>query len=89
MAMNKCKSGSRNSSTFLKEEAIAEVLTKKGLEKEEDDASGVVGAITTDRGMPRTLKDVGVGTEKLDALAENCLKDAWLEINHVPLVKRW
>jgi alcohol dehydrogenase class IV len=38
--------------------------------------------------MPRSLKDVGVGREKLDALAENCLKDPWLKTNPVPLVEK-
>lgn len=38
--------------------------------------------------MPRTLKEVGVGREKLEALAANCLKDAWLKTNPVPLTEK-
>jgi alcohol dehydrogenase class IV len=38
--------------------------------------------------MPRSLKDVGVGRDKLDALAENCLKDPWVKTNPVPLLEK-
>lgn len=48
----------------------------------------VIGAIITELGMPRTLKEVGVGREKLEALAANCLKDAWLKTNPVPLTEK-
>ncbi|PVH85323.1 Dehydroquinate synthase-like protein [Cadophora sp. DSE1049] len=67
---------------------IAQVLRTRGLKKETADAGDVVGAIISELGMPRTLKDVGVGREKLDALAVNCLKDAWLKTNPVPLLEK-
>jgi alcohol dehydrogenase class IV len=70
------------------EETVAGVLRKRGLEKDKAGAGDVVGAIVSELGMPRTLKDVGVGKEKLDALAENCLKDAWLPTNAVPLTTK-
>lgn len=73
---------------FWGERAIEEVLSKRGLKKETADASAVVGAVVSELGMPRTLKDVGVGREKLDALADNALKDRWLETNAVPLVEK-
>jgi len=70
------------------EKTVAEVLTRRGLKKESADAGDVVGAVITELGMPRSLKDVGVGREKLDALAENCLKDPWLKTNPVPLIEK-
>ncbi|KAL2071615.1 hypothetical protein VTL71DRAFT_12850 [Oculimacula yallundae] len=70
------------------QETVTEVLRKQGLQKDTADAGDVVGAIITELGMPRSLKDVGVGREKLDALAVNCLKDKCLKTNPVPLTDK-
>lgn len=70
------------------EETIVEILGRRGLKKDTADAGDVIGAILNELGMPRTLKEVGVGREKLDALAENCLKDHWLPTNPVPLTTK-
>ncbi|TAQ90186.1 hypothetical protein B7494_g1483 [Chlorociboria aeruginascens] len=70
---------------FLGEEIVEEVLTKRGIKRETADAGDVVGAVVSELGMPRTLKDVGVGRDLLDKLADSSLKDAWLETNPVPL----
>jgi alcohol dehydrogenase class IV len=59
-----------------------------GLEEETADAGDVVGAVISELGMPRTLKDVGVGREKLDALANSSMKDRWLQTNAVPLIEK-
>jgi alcohol dehydrogenase class IV len=73
---------------FWGEETVAEVLSKRGLKKDSADAGDVVGAVISELGMPRTLQDVGVGREKLDALATNSLKDRWLGTNAVPLTTK-
>ncbi|KAH6713130.1 alcohol dehydrogenase [Leptodontidium sp. MPI-SDFR-AT-0119] len=70
------------------EHTVVAVLRKQELKKESADAGDVIGAIITEPGMPRTLKEVGVGREKSDALAANCLKDAWLKTNPVPLTEK-
>jgi alcohol dehydrogenase class IV len=74
--------------TLWAEKTVAEVLTRRGLKKETADAGDVVGAVVSELGMPRSLKDVGVGREKLEALADNCLKDPWLKTNPVPLTEK-
>jgi hypothetical protein len=38
--------------------------------------------------VPGSLIDVGVGRKKLNALADNCLKDPWLTMNSVPLTEK-
>jgi alcohol dehydrogenase class IV len=73
---------------FWNEKAIEEILSKWGLKKETADAGDVVGAVISELGMPRTLKDVGVGREKLDALANSSMKDRWLQTNAVPLIEK-
>jgi alcohol dehydrogenase class IV len=73
---------------FWGDETIAEVLSKRGLNRDSADAGDVVGAVISELGMPRTLQDVGVGREKLDILAGNSLKDRWLVTNAVPLTTK-
>jgi len=51
---------------------VTVVLTKRGSAKDEADAVDPVGVIVSELAMQRSLKDVGVGNEKLDALADNC-----------------
>ncbi|KAE8445288.1 hypothetical protein EG329_013526 [Mollisiaceae sp. DMI_Dod_QoI] len=70
------------------EATVEKVLKNRGLAKEKSDAGDVVGAVISELGMPRTLKDVGIGNDQLDALAENCLKDPWLKTNPIPLTKK-
>jgi len=38
--------------------------------------------------MPRSLKEVGIGREMLDLLAENTVKDKWAKTNPVPLTHK-
>ncbi|EHY55642.1 hypothetical protein HRR83_007857 [Exophiala dermatitidis] len=52
------------------------------------DLGDVLDAIFKDLGMPRSLKDVGVGRDKLDGLAENSLRDHWCQTNAKPLVEK-
>lgn len=67
------------------EYTVATMLREKGLEEGKADAGDVVGAVIELLGMPRTLKEVGIGRERLEELAVNSLKDPWLETNPVPL----
>ena len=70
------------------EEMVAKVLTERRLEKGKADAGDVLDAVIRELGMPRTLQEVGVKREQLDALAVNCLKDRWLKTNPVPLTTK-
>jgi alcohol dehydrogenase class IV len=70
------------------EQAVTKILAAKGLKRETADAGDVVGAVVSELGMPRTLKDVGVLRNQLDKLAESCLKDPWLKTNPVPLTEK-
>jgi alcohol dehydrogenase class IV len=70
------------------EEMVAKVLTERRLEKGKANAGDVLDAVIRELGMPRTLQEVGVKREQLDALAVNCLKDRWLKTNPVPLTTK-
>ena len=52
------------------------------------DLGDILDAVIRELGMPRTLKDVGVGKDKLDLLAENSLKDHWIKTNAVPITEK-
>lgn len=73
---------------FWGDETIAEILKSRGLEKNKADSGDVVGAVISELGLPSTLKDVGIESSQLDALAENCLKDPWLKTNAIPLTEK-
>ena len=67
---------------------VVEVLRKAGLVKEKTNAGDALDAVFRELGMPRTLKEVGVGRDKLDGLAENSLKDQCCIENPIPLTKK-
>ncbi|KAJ8110415.1 hypothetical protein ONZ43_g5876 [Nemania bipapillata] len=70
------------------EEDIADVLKKHGLSKAESDLGDALRAIFDELGMPRSLKDVGVGRDKWDRLAENSLEDKCCKANPIPLTQK-
>ncbi|KAI0111159.1 Dehydroquinate synthase-like protein [Nemania sp. FL0031] len=67
---------------------IADILKKHGLSKAESDFGDALRAIFDELGMPRSLKEVGVGRDKWDQLAVNSLEDICCKGNPVPLTKK-
>nr|POE63462.1 ethanolamine utilization protein eutg [Quercus suber] len=67
------------------EAPIAEVLARRGLKYESSDVGDALDAIFRELGMPRSLKEVGVGRDKFDVLAMNSLKDPCCKANPIPL----
>ncbi|KAI0206052.1 Dehydroquinate synthase-like protein [Astrocystis sublimbata] len=70
------------------EELIAKVLEKHGLTKSENDLGDVLRAVFNELGMPKSLKDVGVGRDRWEQLAENSLEDWCCKANPLPLTKK-
>jgi alcohol dehydrogenase class IV len=73
---------------FWEVPTIATMLRERGLNRETADAGDLVGALVSELGMPRTLRDVGVTRDKLDALAENSMKDRCMPTNPIPLTEK-
>ncbi|CZR66511.1 related to aldehyde-alcohol dehydrogenase [Phialocephala subalpina] len=73
---------------FWDEEEIASMLRSRGVSSETADAGDVVGALVSELGLPRKLKDVQVSEDKLDSLADNTMKDRWTPTNPVPLTDK-
>ena len=67
------------------EPSINVVLQRKHLEQDKNDRGDALDVIFRELGMPRSLKDVGVGADKLDALATGSLQYRWCKTNPIPL----
>ncbi len=52
------------------------------------DLGDILDTVIRELGMPRTLKDVNIGRDKLDLLANNSLKDHWILTNPVPITQK-
>lgn len=67
------------------EPEVENVLQGKGLSRESADLGECLDVVIRALGMPRSLKEVGVGEEKMEGLAENALRDRWCGTNPRPL----
>jgi alcohol dehydrogenase class IV len=67
---------------------VARVLRDRGVDASSADLGDVLDAVIRELGMPRSLKEVGVGRDALDELAANSLHDRWCKTNPVPLTEK-
>ncbi|KAA8644805.1 hypothetical protein EYZ11_010068 [Aspergillus tanneri] len=67
---------------------VASVLQRRGLDGSRADLGDVLDAVIRELGLPRSLNEVGVGRDQLDALAVNSLHDRWCQTNPVPLTEK-
>jgi alcohol dehydrogenase class IV len=73
---------------FWNDKTIAQFLDGKGMKKGTADAGDILRAVFVELGMPTTLKDVHVKRAQVDDLANNSLRDTWLQTNAVPLTTK-
>ncbi|KAI1452097.1 putative Fe-containing alcohol dehydrogenase [Annulohypoxylon moriforme] len=64
-----------------------EVFDQSKLNRDTADLGDLMDAIVRALGLPRTLKEFGIGEDKLDKIAEHSLKDRWVQSNPAPLDK--
>lgn len=69
------------------DELVSETLRTAGLDEQSANLSEMLDIIIRALGMPRTLKEVGVGRDVIPALSERTLADFWAKTNPVPLVR--
>lgn len=75
--------------TLLWEDStLRELMEGKGLCEGSADLGDALDVFIREIGMPRTLKEVGIGRSQIQTLAEASLKDIWLSTNPVPLTKK-
>lgn len=78
---------------FCKEVMLRDKLTRDLVEKkfgsvDKADLGDVLDLVIHELGMPRTLKDVNVGRDKLEGLAVNSLTDQWIKTNAKPVTEK-
>lgn len=56
-------------------EVAREVFEKRGLKEGEADLGDLIDGVVRELGLPRRLKEVGVGRDRWDMLARNSLED--------------
>lgn len=61
------------------------VATLNGQDLEVSDLGDILATVVEKLGLPRSLKDVHVGRDKLERLANNSLHDIWIKTNAVPI----
>ena len=72
---------------LLSDAEVEAVLKQAGLGKDAD-LGDILDSIFRFLGMPRSLREFGIGDDKLDGLAENSLRDRWCPTNPRPLVEK-
>jgi alcohol dehydrogenase class IV len=92
-----CKYNYAKKANIARQDAITKILwqdaeastvfEKKGLKRESADLGDLMDAIIRALGLPRTLKEFGIGEDKLDGIAEHSLEDRWVKTNPAHLDK--
>lgn len=73
---------------LLQSAEVRQLIQKSGKSIDELGLSGILDLVIRALGMPRTLKEVGVGKDKLDMLAKNTLSDIWAATNAEPITTK-
>jgi alcohol dehydrogenase class IV len=69
------------------EPEVAGALKAAGLNEKTSDLGDVLDAIIRALGLPRTLTELNVSSDRIPALAKRALDDFWAPTNPVPLVE--
>lgn len=74
----------------MQDEVVRELAERKfGKEgASKADLGDLLDVFIRELGMPRTLKEVGIGRDKLDSLAQNSLNDLWIKTNAKPITEK-
>jgi alcohol dehydrogenase class IV len=73
---------------LIHDPVVSDVLRTRNVNTESADLGDILDAVIREIGMPRSLSDVKVGRDKLDALAAHSLHDRWCKTNPVPLKEK-
>jgi maleylacetate reductase len=65
--------------------AARQAIVSEALGRPGEPAADVVGALIAELGLPRTLRDVGVGPERFPEVATHAMHDRWIHTNPRPI----
>ncbi|KAF5017782.1 hypothetical protein F66182_10267 [Fusarium sp. NRRL 66182] len=72
---------------LLGQDDVRQLLLAKGLDHNAVDLGDILKAFISALGMPQSLEEVGIGSDKFEALARNSLEDIWIRTNAFPITK--
>jgi alcohol dehydrogenase class IV len=52
------------------------------------DLGDILDAVILELGIPQALKEIGIGRDRLNLLAENSLRDHWVKANAKPITEK-
>lgn len=73
---------------FWDEPDIAAALSRHSLVRGQADLGDALDAVIRELGLPRTLKDYGIGRDRLEQVAESSLRDVCCQWNVIPLERK-
>ncbi|KAI0113137.1 Dehydroquinate synthase-like protein [Daldinia grandis] len=74
-------------SAFFDEPAVVEALSLKEVDRDSTNPGDLMAAFISALGLPRSLSQFGIGSDKFELLAENSLADPCTPVNPVKLDK--
>jgi alcohol dehydrogenase class IV len=88
-----CQWNASKGANVERQQSLARVLivlpeVRKIVAGGKEDLPSILDALIRALGLPRTLKEVNVGREAFDIVAENTLADMWAKTNPVPLLRK-
>lgn len=66
-------------------DSVANALRQRGLDMDLSSLGDVIEAFVKELDLPGSLKEVGVGKDQFDKLADNSMEDHWIRTNPVPI----
>ncbi|KAM5353413.1 hypothetical protein ACJ41O_000063 [Fusarium nematophilum] len=72
---------------LLQQAEVKQLLETRGLEEKAVDLGDILDTVISALEMPRSLNDVGIGSDKLGTLARNSLDDIWIRTNAFPITE--
>ncbi|RMY58689.1 hypothetical protein D0865_02471 [Hortaea werneckii] len=81
------KKQERMKAALWDEPSVSSVLDQRGLTKSSGDLADALDAVFRELGMPRSLKEKGVGEDRYGTLAKNSLRDPCCTANPIPITK--
>jgi alcohol dehydrogenase class IV len=77
----------RTLEVLVRQQPVKELMQKSGNTVKDQDLGDILDLIIRELEMPRTLSDVGIGSDQLPGLAKNSLNDIWIKTNAYKITK--
>jgi alcohol dehydrogenase class IV len=73
---------------IVKQQPVKSLMDEKNMSDKDYDLADILDLVIRELGMPRSLKDVGITSDRLPGLAANSLNDIWIKTNAYKITKK-